>query len=154
MLLKVATVLAAVSASATALSAPPRMHNAQSVNLWKLNQQARARDVSSTSSSSQSRLDSVYSSSRTSRGNLNSGLRVQDGIESLDDFYGNIQVEKRATDFPQYNFTQPLDHFFGTTNGTFEQRYWVRFSLSCLFFLHHSFVLTLGEHATLYPEQQ
>jgi len=28
-------------------------------------------------------------------------------------------------EFPVYTFTQPLDHFFNTTNATFEQRYWV-----------------------------
>lgn len=33
-------------------------------------------------------------------------------------------LEKRAATFPQYNFTQPLDHFTDT-GFTFEQRYWV-----------------------------
>ncbi|TFY54686.1 hypothetical protein EVG20_g9606 [Dentipellis fragilis] len=30
-----------------------------------------------------------------------------------------------AAQFPVYNFTQPLDHFFNTTDATFPQRYWV-----------------------------
>ncbi|TFY80438.1 hypothetical protein EWM64_g3577 [Hericium alpestre] len=32
---------------------------------------------------------------------------------------------EKAASFPVYNFTQPLDHFFNTTNATFGQRYWV-----------------------------
>ncbi|KAI0059615.1 peptidase S28 [Artomyces pyxidatus] len=30
-----------------------------------------------------------------------------------------------AASFPEYTFTQPLDHFFNTTNATFEQHYWL-----------------------------
>ncbi|KAI0311348.1 peptidase S28 [Amylostereum chailletii] len=30
-----------------------------------------------------------------------------------------------ASEFPVFTFTQPLDHFFNSTNATFEQRYWV-----------------------------
>lgn len=33
-------------------------------------------------------------------------------------------LEKRADTFPQYNFTQPLDHFTDT-GFTWNQRYWV-----------------------------
>lgn len=33
-------------------------------------------------------------------------------------------LKKRAPTFPQYNFTQPLDHFTNT-GSTFGQRFWV-----------------------------
>jgi hypothetical protein len=109
-----------------------RLHNAQSVNLWKLHQaRARANSVSTTSSASLSAHDSP-----------NSGLRIQGDASTsgLDSAYAEQvafdsekreeeeRMGKRAT-FPQYNFTQPLDHFYGTTNGTFPQRYWVRLPL-------------------------
>ncbi|KAI0039729.1 hypothetical protein FA95DRAFT_1612336 [Auriscalpium vulgare] len=34
-------------------------------------------------------------------------------------------LSARDTSFPVSTFTQPLDHFHGTTNATFGQRYWV-----------------------------
>ncbi|KAI0039734.1 peptidase S28 [Auriscalpium vulgare] len=41
----------------------------------------------------------------------------------------NLQADAvlsaRDTSFPVSTFTQPLDHFHGTTNATFEQRYWI-----------------------------
>ncbi|EIM81403.1 peptidase S28 [Stereum hirsutum FP-91666 SS1] len=86
------TVSLVVAAQAIALDAPrgQRLHNAQSVNLWKRTQ-ARSSVA----------FDSENLEKRTKG-----------------------EVGKRAT-FPQYNFTQPLDHFYGSTNGTFPQRYWV-----------------------------
>lgn len=103
----------------------PRLHNSQTVNLWKLHQAARA--VESVSSNT-----ALASSLHSSSGD--SGLKVQDGTEGSGyTGYGDVQVAvgKRATTFPQYNFTQPLDHFYGTTNATFPQRYWVRSFYSC-----------------------
>lgn len=124
------TVSLVVAAQAIALDAPrgQRLHNAQSVNLWKRTQ---ARSSVSTTTSSASISASTH----------DSGVKVQDGKDGLDVYAGQVafdsenldkrakgEVGKRAT-FPQYNFTQPLDHFYGSTNGTFPQRYWVRFAL-------------------------
>lgn len=119
------TVSLVVAAQAIALDAPrgQRLHNAQSVNLWKRTQ---ARSSVSTTTSSASLSFSTH----------DSGVKVQDGKNGLDVYAGQVAfdsekrelVGKRAT-FPQYNFTQPLDHFYGSTNGTFPQRYWVRLAL-------------------------
>lgn len=36
-----------------------------------------------------------------------------------------VQDTKSTSDFPVYNFTQPLDHFSNDSTATFQQRYWL-----------------------------
>lgn len=130
MLLNVASLVAlavtvSISGTAHAAASPslfhtpglsPRLHNSQSVNLWKLHRAARSESTVSTTTASH---DTTPRDSR---------LLVQGGDGLGLDYGVQGDVERRATTatFPQYNFTQPLDHFYGTTNGTFPQRYWVR----------------------------
>jgi hypothetical protein len=37
----------------------------------------------------------------------------------------SVKMRRATPQFPQYNFTQPLDHFAPPGGVTFEQRYWV-----------------------------
>ncbi|THH10296.1 hypothetical protein EW146_g8421 [Bondarzewia mesenterica] len=78
-----------------------RLHvnGAQSINLWKLR-------------------------SRTAR--TRTPLLVQDDPGSSASTVSSVAYfSSAAASFPEYTFTQPLDHFYNTTNGTFGQRYWV-----------------------------
>lgn len=180
-LVSIAGALVSLSGTAQAIAGsldkPGRLHNAQSVNLWKLHEQARRASSVSTAPTSSASLsisvnahDSADSDSNSGYGSV-SGLHVQleEDTSGLDSPYG-VQVtfdsEKReevamskrvnTATFPQYNFTQPLDHFHGTTNGTFPQRYWVGRSPS--FPSSSSCELTrrdgTGKHAPLHPQLQ
>ncbi|KAI0062858.1 peptidase S28 [Artomyces pyxidatus] len=71
---------------------------AQSVNFWKLQ----------------------ASTTRTSQGLF----RIQAQDPAIDDS-GYASVPVTPASFPEYTFTQPLDHFHNTTNATFGQRYWI-----------------------------
>lgn len=78
-----------------------RVNGAQSVNIWKL---------------------------RLRRENGGASLLIQDDPNSTASTTASAASSLSlalTASFPVYTFTQPLDHFYNTTDGTFGQRYWV-----------------------------
>jgi hypothetical protein len=97
--LSLVVVLAGTSGS-SALRAH-ELHNAQGVNFWKLHQRAAGISTHPERWLSGSQDQAQASASQAPLAAV------------------------RVSEFPVQTFTQPLDHFYNTTDATFQQRFWV-----------------------------
>ncbi|KAI0291929.1 peptidase S28 [Multifurca ochricompacta] len=103
-------VVLAVASTSNALDASRlRFHNAQSINFWKLQQHAAA-GIATT----------IYSPTEGKTAPVQAGGGGESSSSSS--FQAPLAV---APKFYAQTFTQPLDHFYNTTDATFPQRFWV-----------------------------
>jgi len=100
-----------VLATATSVSAlgshVPRPHNAQGVNFWKLHQRATSMTGNRPSEPKQQHAET----------------HARAGASQIP--LAAVASPDSEFEFRAETFTQPLDHFYNTTDATFQQRFWV-----------------------------
>src|ERR1700677_3164652 len=101
--------LVAVVAAATSCARNTGLHNAQSINFWRLHHR--------TASASTSQQDLATPADRQQQAPFVATGTATTAAEAVS---GPVTPKFRAQ-----TFTQPLDHFRNTTDATFKQRFWV-----------------------------